>query len=478
MKNKEVIDGLKSALQEKISSLEGVQAEGVLALNELDEARKSGDAGLVSDASAKVDRVGDSIKSAHKAVEDIQEQMGWFREYGDVADTKSSDEARVEEMRDLFESLKSGVSAAETKKTVGEYFADILEYRGIKRGSDIKDRQAATTLTALIGKDPNAKEILEGKTSVKSIYSNHGVQLVDSMSNPVPGFVGFQCGLVEDLNITCLIEPPPDDFEECISQATLSGNRLRFTREVSRTDHAATVLETAYNPYATLQQNGTKPEGLFTLATVEVPDSKIAEFVVASDEVLEDCSSVASLIDQFLISGINAKKRQQLIGGSGLNGQMRGILNQPDVLTRTHRDTGNGGLADDNIYDTFRRSLTDLWYQSAKIDNVCVVMNPRDAEIIDLTKDELGRYLFNDTDCFNRNLRCLKIRYSVDVPQGTAVLGEFANNWVFYTRKALDIRMGYTGDQFITNTNTILGEMRGLSILRCPRKVLKATSLS
>jgi hypothetical protein len=57
-------------------------------------------------------------------------------------------------------------------------------------------------------------------------------------------------------------------------------------------------------------------------------------------------------------------------------------------------------------------------------------------------------------------------------------MGDFSNNWVFYTRKALDIRMGYTGDQFITNTNTILAEMRGLALLRCPRKVLKITGLA
>jgi HK97 family phage major capsid protein len=273
------------------------------------------------------------------------------------------------------------------------------------------------------------------------------------------------------------LSPPADDFEECITQATLNGNRLRFTREVARDENAASVLETVYNPYPTLHQDGTKPEGSFTLATVTVNDSKIAEFVTASDEVLEDCSFVASLIDQFLIDDINKEKRRQLINGTGLNGQMLGILNQPDLLVRTHQDVGDGGAVDDNYYDTFRRGLTDLWLQSASTDNVCIIMHPRDGEAIDLTKDEFGRYLFNDSDCFNRMLRCLKIRYSVDVPQGTAIMGNFSNNWVFFLRKALEIRMGYTGDQFITNTNTILGEMRGLAIVRCPRKILKISGL-
>jgi hypothetical protein len=478
MKNKEVIESFKSTLQGKIGELETLQTSGVEAISALDEARKAGDEGLVSEASEKVERIGQEIKACQEGIEAVQEQMGWFKEYEVSDETKTNDEVRKEEMREFFEGLKNSGGVGATSRTIGEEFANILKYRGITRAQDVKDLKADTRLVALLGKTPDAKEIIHGMKNVKSIYTNHGVELLDASDEPVPGFMGFQCGLVEDTNITCLLEPPADDFEQCISQATLTGNRIRFTREVSRDDNAASVLETVYNPYPTLEQDGTKPEGIFTLATVEVADSKIAEFVVASDEVLEDCSSTASLIDQFLISGINREKRRQLIAGTGVNGQMRGILNQPDVLTRTHQDAGDGGSVDDNIYDTFRRGLTDLWLQSAATDNVCVIMNPRDGEIIDLTKDEMGRYLFNDSDCFNRMLRCLTIRYSVDVPQGTAIVGNFSNNWVFFTRKALEIRMGYTGDQFITNTNTILGEMRGLAILRCPRKVLKVDGLA
>jgi hypothetical protein len=157
---------------------------------------------------------------------------------------------------------------------------------------------------------------------------------------------------------------------------------------------------------------------------------------------------------------------------------MLGILNQPNLLSRTHRDAGDGGELTDNIYDTFRRAMTDLWFQAAPVDSLCVIMNPRDGEIIDLTKDDMGRYLFNDSDCFNRNLRCLRIRYSTDVPEGTAIMGNFSGNWQFYLRKALSISVGLTGDQFIQNAQTILAEMRGLALVRCPRKIIKIDGLA
>jgi hypothetical protein len=478
MKDK-VIESLKSSYKEEVDGLKAIQTEGLEAIEALEAARAANDEGQVSEASEKVEKIGESIKAQQAKIEALQEQMGWFKEYADEFEVKTEEQSK-EDMKKLFEQLKGVVTSEGTpvKKTVGEHFADILEYRQIKSNDDIRDLKADTRMRVLLGKTPppNAKDLISegGYKAVKSIYSNQGTALLDGSSNPIPGFMGFQCGLVEDTNLYCLLDPPAEDFEQCITQANLTGNRVRFTTEVARTQNAGAVLETVYNPYPTLARNGTKPEGTFTLATQEIGASKIAEFVVASDEVLEDCGFVSGLIDNFLVSGINREKRRQLIAGTGLNGEMRGILNTSNVLTRTHQ---SGGHVDDNIYDTFRRGLTDLWLQTAAVDNVCVIMNPRDGEIIDLTKDEFGHYLFNDSDCFNRMLRCLNIRYSLDVPQGTAVLGDFANNWVFYTRKALDIRMGYTGDQFITNTNTILGEMRGLALVRCPRKILKVTGL-
>jgi hypothetical protein len=477
MKDK-VIESLKSSYKEKLDTLKTAQTEGLEAIEALDTARAANDEGLVSEASEKVEKIGEAIKTAQSEVEAVQEQMGWFKEFSDEIEVKSKEQSK-EELKQLFEEFKAtgGLDEPKVKKTVGEYFADALAFRGIRRAQDVRDLKADTRMKVLLGKTPpsNAKELMEGYKSIKSLYTGQGVELVDSSEDPIPGFMGFQCGLVEDTNLYCLLDPPQEDFEQCITQANLQGNRIRFTTEVARDDNAASVLESIYNPYPTLVQDGTKPEGSFTLATQEVKDSKIAEFVVASDEVLEDCGYVSGLIDNFLISGINREKRRQLIAGTGVNGEMRGILNQPNVLTRTHQ---SGGHVDDNIYDTFRRGLTDLWFQTAAVDNVCVIMNPRDGEIIDLTKDEFGHYLFNDSDCFNRMLRCMNIRYSLDVPQGTAILGDFSNNWVFYTRKSLEIRMGYTGDQFITNTNTILGEMRGLALVRCPRKILKVTGLA
>lgn len=477
MKNKEIVDSLKSKFTEKVADFETLQSEGVKAIQELNEAQASEDAGLVSEASEKFEAVGESIKAAQAEIEAIQEQMGWFKEYQFQDDVEIKGQ-RKEELRELFESLKEDGSLGDNgkKRTAGEYFADVLKYRGLNNWQAVADNRAETSVVFHFG-DYETPEAQKGASykNIKSLYHNNGTALVDG--DPIPGFMGVQCGLVEDRNIYCLLDPPADDFEECITRETLVGNRIRFSYEESRDSQAGPVFETVYNPYPTFERDGTKPEGTFTIGTAEVAVSKIAEFIVASDEVLEDCSFVANMIDHVLTSNINAEKRRQLIAGLGTGGEMRGILNQPNLLTRTHGEVADGGTTDDNVYDTLRRALTDLWLQNGSTDNVCAIVHPRELESVDLQKDEFGRYLFNDSECFTRMLRCIRLRTSVDMPQGTAVVGNFANNWVFYLRKQLEIRMGYTGDQFITNTNTILGEMRGLSLVRCPRKIIKIDGL-
>lgn len=478
--SKEVIDSLKSTRNEKVEELKALQTEGVEALKSLDEARSKKDDGLVSEASEKFEKVSEAIKSVRAEIDSADETVELFKEYQDNTEiTPAALEAKSAEIKNLIEQIAAkSATSPQVKKTVGEYFGDLLKYRGINRWEDVRECHGETRLIVPLVREALGLDEVKSLGNIKSIYSNHGATLLDASSNPVPGYVGFQCGLVEDNTISCLLDPPEEDFEECIQTRTLNGNRIRFIRESARLNNAAGVLETVYNPYPDMEQDGTKPEGGFTLADVTVTDVAIAEFITASDRVLEDCSFVAQHIDHVLISNINKEKRRQLIAGAGTATEMLGILNQPDLLSRTHRDAGDGGAADDNIYDTFRRGMTDLWFQSASLDSLCVIMNPRDGEIIDLTKDDMGRYLFNDSDCFNRMLRCLKIRYSTDVPEGTAIMGNFSGNWEFYLRKALSIRIGLTGDQFITNTQTILGEMRALALVRCPRKIIKIDGLA
>lgn len=472
----DITNSLKSVMKEKVAELETLQATGMELLGEMEAAKTSDDAGRISELSEKFDSVGADIKSKQEEIETVQEQLGLFKTYeiSDDEQVKSLDEEKRDKMNELFGEMKNRIDAGESTKSVGEMYADLLSYRKIYTFNDYQDRKGETELIAHFGK--NAKSV-DASKSIKSIYSNNGTVLQDE-GNDVPGFVGTECGLVRDPNIYCLLDPPADDFEECLTTVAFNGNRLKYHYEAARENGATSVLETVYGyPGHELVQDGTKPESIFTIGTAEESVKKIATWIEASDEVLADCAWVANMIDHVLTSNVNEEKRRQLIVGNGTD-EMRGIVNQPNILTRTHQDAGDGGDSKDNIYDTFRRALTDIWLQGGDTNNVCAILNPRDLEMIDLAKDNDGRYLFNDAECFTRMLRCLRLRAAVDMPQGTAVLGNFTNNWRFYLRQSLRISTGLVDKQFIQNLVTILAELRGMSVLHCPRKVVKVDGLS
>ncbi len=57
--------------------------------------------------------------------------------------------------------------------------------------------------------------------------------------------------------------------------------------------------------YPTVVQNGRKPESTFTYATAKVGVSKIAHWIEATDDVLDDCTRIAERINSELEKRIN-----------------------------------------------------------------------------------------------------------------------------------------------------------------------------
>lgn len=254
-----------------------------------------------------------------------------------------------------------------------------------------------------------------------------------------------------------------------------SGSYVQYDYPVSRDDNAASVLETIYNPYPTKVQDGRKPEGTFTFATARVPLAKIAEFVTASDDVLDDCSKVANRIDFFLNSSLLRERDRQLIAGTGTDGQMFGLLTFPGTLA-LDGTTITTGVTTPNIWDKLTAARIRLQRNCAQ--DFCVIINPADELKVATAKDTQGNYLFpQGANCDSRRVGCFDLKVSPDIPVGTAVIGELRNNWIWFVRKALEIRMGLTGDQFIDNAVTFLGELRGTAILLCPQKVAVLTNI-
>lgn len=310
--------------------------------------------------------------------------------------------------------------------------------------------------------------------SIKTLYHNNGTQLVVS-SVPVPGFQGYGCTIFE-VSDECRLCVEPRTFGDLLTVRNMpSGSVVQYEYPVSRDDNAAGVLESVFNPYPTVVQSGLKPETTFTYNTAKVNVTKVAHWIGASDEVLDDCGKVAQRIDFHLTTGLIAERDRQLIAGSGTAGEALGLLSQPGLLS-LDGDVLAAGVDAPNIWDKLYLAKLELEQNCAVVDGV--IINPADRAKVALAKDDNGNYLFpQGTTCDVNSVGCLSLKTSPDVPVGTAIIGEFANNWVWYARKNLTISMGLKNDDFIRNQKTFLAELRGASVVFCPQKIAVVTNI-
>lgn len=310
--------------------------------------------------------------------------------------------------------------------------------------------------------------------SIKTLYGNSGTELVVG-GNPVPGFQGYACSVFE-IEEGCELCIEPRNFRELLTVRNMpTGNIIQYDYPLSRDDNAAAVLEHIHNPYPTVVQSGRKPESTFTYATAKVYLSKIAHWIEATDDVLDDCPRLAERINFHLETGLTKEVDRQLINGTGTNGELRGLLLQPGMLT-LNGTTITAGIDTPNIWDKLYLAMLELEQNCAKVDGV--IINPADRVKVALAKDDNGNYLFPQGGmCDVTTVGCLKLNTSPDVPVGTAIIGEFNNNWIYYVRKTLEISVGMKGTDFIDNNKTFLAEIRGAALLRCPDRMAILTNI-
>lgn len=486
----EVTENLKGVAKQKAEAFNELQAKFAEHLSKFqsEEAQK---AMTDTDRETTV-KMRDDLRVLREEINTLKQDVDLFGEMDAGAmfseqnkEVKSDDESqnRRDLMRDLQNILGGSKKSTGEEKTVGQHFADILKARNANSVDYFKGL-GQRQLKMVTGWTKDAHDVMAKENAdmpnIKSLYSNYGVPISNES-----GHTGYQCAVYEDPFI-CQIQDPVTNMAECMTiKPVTAANRIRWTRMSARNNGVKGVPETIYDhPYAVTanlgtgaisanflnNHNGTKPQSDFSLTTAETPIITLAHSFVVSNSLLEDCPMVGDMIDTQGMMMLERKKWAQIVAGTGAGGndpEFLGLLNQPNVLGRTHIVDGE---ADDNIYDTLRRGATDIMLQGGDTANLCVVMNPRDIEKLDLTKDVTGNYMFKRMNCLTNQLECFKIVWHPDLVVGTAILG-LLKFFIFYSRQEMRVEMGLVNNQFLENTVTIRMELRGATVLHCPQFV-------
>jgi HK97 family phage major capsid protein len=198
-----------------------------------------------------------------------------------------------------------------------------------------------------------------------------------------------------------------------------------------------------------------------TFVKVSNPVETIAGWIPISRQVLEDAPRLQAYIDGRLMWAVNAVAEAQVLNGSGVGGELLGIMNTPGVQT-----LGGPSGTDTNL-DQIRRAIAMVRVNEYAATGI--ILHPLDYCEIELLKDGDLRYIWvNVNDNGVMRLWRLPVAESTVMNQGEYLLGAFGIGAKVYERENATIRVTDShADYFVRNTLVILAELRlGLEVTR------------
>lgn len=187
-------------------------------------------------------------------------------------------------------------------------------------------------------------------------------------------------------------------------QGTTDSNVISYYEETTFTNAAATVAEAAAKPESTLD---------FTERTETV--RKIATWIPATSEFLEDNAGLRSYIEGRMRFMVEREEEDQLLNGDGTPPNISGILD---------RSIQTIGSTDD--VDAIYRAMTEVRVDGLA-EPTAVVIHPLSWQKIRLTKDSNLQYLGPGPfgpDVAER-IWGLQVRVTPQIAEGTALVGAF-----------------------------------------------------
>lgn len=175
---------------------------------------------------------------------------------------------------------------------------------------------------------------------------------------------------------------------------------------------------------------------------------KIAVINKHSVEILKDGAQLVNAIKGWLQEDVNIATDDQILNGTGVGDELPGVLSLASVLDATA--VGTKRVESANLADVIRVAVTKIAVAGkGNFVATYVVLNPEDADELDLTKDENGQYVlppFRSAD--GTTIKGARIIENVGIPAGSFLVGDF-RRYHLGTQGGVEIEMTNSdGDDF------------------------------
>jgi HK97 family phage major capsid protein len=418
--------------------------------------------------------------TATLSLRELGEQIGAKRKkVGEIFDSNKVDgeyklaDEQVSEVRQLNAELKD----------LGAQYEELKEIEDIRRGTaeaeERDEREGRTGRKSGGGREivPNGDGSLhEGRVrTLKGLLESH------------PGFLAFQAKRTRDFSfeltdveLKTLItlgdiapqsQRSPDivpsaqafrDISDLFAQGTITGNTYEYYEETTFTNAAAETAEAGLKPESALS---------WTLRTDTM--RKIATWVPATEESLEDTPALLSTIQNRLRYMVVRRRAGQLLNGDGTAPNLSGITDRSGVQT-----TAKGASP------TFDAILHGMVLVEVVGDAMPtgIVVHPYDWEDLVKTRTADGLYILGnpgDPEIAQR-LWGLDLRVTPQQTENTAIVGAFKPYAEIFRKPGAGITIKVSTEHdtfFVYNKVAILAEERLLLAIYRPAAFCTVTGI-
>jgi HK97 family phage major capsid protein len=225
---------------------------------------------------------------------------------------------------------------------------------------------------------------------------------------------------------------------------------VQYVEETSFTNNAAPVAEGAAKP---------KSDKVFTPKTL--PVEVIAHYFKVSKQTADDLPFLMAQIENNGIYGVKIKEDNQLLNGTGISPQLKGVVPLATAAT--------AAAAGSSLIDAIGIAVFELAAAGYMPDGA--VVNPIDWGAVALLKNSQGMYLFANPMDYTAGGRIWGTRLvqSVNMAAGTFLVGAFQGNSLLLDREEVNVQIANMNeDDFIKNLLTVLIEERLVLITLVP----------
>jgi len=211
--------------------------------------------------------------------------------------------------------------------------------------------------------------------------------------------------------------------------------------------------ETTYtNAAVEVAEGGLKPEAALALTQRTSPVRKIAAWLAATDEQLDDVIGMQAYIEQRLSFMVAQRLDQQILSGNGTAPNLLGILNVVGIQTQAK--------ATDPTPDAFAKAINKVRAVGQAEPNA-IIIHPNDWVEVQTLRTTDGIYIAGSPwDMGPGTLWGKPVIVTTAITEGTGLVGAFDQFSQIAERQRISVKVGYNADDFLKNQKSIVGETR------------------